>query len=218
MDLKDFLCLLLKEKKLLLATITLFVAGTFLWQGVQPTSYQTVVSLHIARSSEQAQQAGEYQYGDYYRLQADEKFADTVVRWLLSPGIVLDILKESNDASRAVRYEELSQQFQPKRLSSQFIEVRFSTPTPEMGKSITDGMRAVLNKETKGLNVDSSVKENGWFVVLVDAPVTYLSVPNWRTSLLFSGALGLLVGIWISLGKRYFMGDENLKSKISSSK
>lgn len=203
MELREFLRLLQKEWKLLVGIVFLIVGGTFLWQNTQPQSYKTVVSLHIAREFDAEQQSNEYRYGDFYRLQADEKFGDTVVRWLLSPGIVLDILKGAEISSERLSYGDLPKQFQPKRLSSQFIEVRFSTPVQDEGKRIADSMRIVLNKQTSDLNVDSR-KQDGWFVVVVDDPVTYLDIFDWKRSLIFSGILGIITGIWLVVGKRYF--------------
>lgn len=57
---------------------------------LQPVRYTTVLSLHVGRVHNETQ-AEEYHYDDFYRLQADERFADTLVRWLASPSIVADI-------------------------------------------------------------------------------------------------------------------------------
>lgn len=208
MEFREFLQLLRKEWVWLLGTIVVVVGGVFAWQSLQPIRYDTVVSLHIAREFDTEQQPSEYRYGDFYRLQADEKFADTVVRWLLSPGIVLDILQgASGDVSQAIQYQDLSEQFQPKRLSSQFIEVRFTTRTSEEGKQIADSMRIVLNREAKSLNLNT-VHQDGWFVVVVDDPVTYQGMFNWKITGLFSVIVGILLGVWIVVGRRYLKDDE----------
>lgn len=202
MELREFLYALRKEWKLLLGTVVLVVGGVFLWQAVKPDTYQTIVSLHIARSFDASQKSDEYRYGDFYRLQADERFADTVVRWLLSPAIVLDILKEAEIPLHTIQYKNLTKQFQPKRLSSQFIEVRFLIFQEEDGKKIADGMRSVLNKQSENLNIDSPEK-NGWFVIVVDTPITYLAVWDWKRTLIFTFCIGGLFGVWLIVAKEY---------------
>lgn len=207
MELREFLRLLRKERKTFFITVFLIVGGVIVWQTLKPDMYQTIVSLHIARTFDTNQKSDEYRYGDFYRLQADERFGDTIVRWLLSPGIVSDILKESGISPDETQYMNLSKKFKPKRLSSQFIEVRLSTSKKEEGRRIADGMRSILNKRTESLNVNS-VEQNGWFVVIVDEPVTYLAVPNWRSIFIFSLSIGILMGVWVVIGKRYFMKEE----------
>lgn len=201
MEGREFIRLLNREKKLFFIIFAVIVGGALAWFGMRERQYDVVVSLHIARTSQSVLETKEYQYGDFYRLQADEKFADTVVRWLLSPRTVLDILKDSHVSEE--RYNDLTGKFRPKRLSSQFIEVRFSVRTEDEGERIVESMRSVLNAQAQHLNIGSSPQE-GWFVVVVDKPVISLSVFDWKKIIFFSSIAGALLGVWGVLMKRYF--------------
>lgn len=189
--------------------VAVFVGGAFGWQWLRPVSYETVLALHIARSQEKTVSSGEYRYGDFYRLQADERFADTVVRWLLSPGIVSDVFRAADLEKRVGNPGDLSGAFVPKRLSSQFVEVRFSSPEMTDGEKIANAMRDVLNRETQNLNLGAPGNSDGWFVVLVDRPVTYRYEPNWKWILAVSLSLGVLAGAWAVLVKQYWRDDRS---------
>lgn len=204
MDFKDFINLLKKERTLFLGVVAVCVGLAVGFQFLRPTEYRTVVSLHIARTVDASDQSShEYRYGDFYRLQADEKFADTVVRWLLSPGIVLDILEASGEG-RGAPYGDLARQFEPKRLSSQFIEVRFSSSHSERGEKIATALRSVLNTRAQELNAQSSPGQDGWFSVVVDDPVTYRHEPDYLLTAFLAGIVGVFLGAWVVLLKEYF--------------
>jgi hypothetical protein len=90
MDLREFLRLFWKERVLFSGTVAVFVATGFVVQLLQPIRFAAEITMNVARSG--VRTTTEYAYDDFYRLQADERFADTVVRWLESPRIVSDIL------------------------------------------------------------------------------------------------------------------------------
>lgn len=214
MTIKQIALLLWKDRFFLLGVLVLFVGSAFAWNAFRAVSYETVLSLHIARSQAQAGKgvSEEYRYGDFYRLQADERFADTVVRWLLSPGIVSDVLRQAGIYRKDASVKSFSQFFSPKRLSSQFIEVRFFSPDNNDGSKIAGALRDVLNREAQNLNVGSDKNVDGWFVVLVDEPTTYLYDPGFSRILLFSSTLGIFSGL-CAVFVRYAWKEEERKEK-----
>lgn len=159
MDLREFLRLFWKERVLFSGTVAVFVATGFVVQLLQPIRFAAEITMNVARSG--VRTTTEYAYDDFYRLQADERFADTVVRWLESPRIVSDILYT------AKRDDEMIS-FDADRLSSQVIRIRFVSRDEKTAEVVSRALFEVLNRETASLNRDRL--EAGWFALVGETP------------------------------------------------
>ncbi len=202
MELKKYLQIFKKEQKIfwLIFCITLFVglAGYFL----MPLKYKVTTELDITRLGYQ-KNTSEYRYDEFYRLQADERFADTVVRWLGSAQTQRNILQKSG----GVKFEKLK----AKRLSSQVIEVNFLIKNKREAEKIVSAIHNVLNNKTAQLN--QYQKDPNWFAVLVDSPT--VSKAKWSlfkfASALF--LLGIFLALWGVFLSFYF---KNEKTKVDN--
>jgi uncharacterized protein involved in exopolysaccharide biosynthesis len=203
MELKEFIQEIRKQWKF----FSLFIIGTIFitifYLLLQPVRYTTILSLHIARSGS-GSQTNEYQYDDFYRLQADERFADTVVRWLSSPRIVADIYKETGRNISVPAEHTLGKVFSAKRLSSQYIEVRFTTATQETAETMTSSLEKILNQRTKDLNSEA-FQNNNWFRIIIEKPVIYPYYIPWTKILLGSLLVGIVLAMWAVGLRSYFI-------------
>lgn len=204
MELKEFIQEIHKQWKLFSLLIIGTVFTTIFYVFLQPVRYTTILSLHIARSGS-GTQTNEYQYDDFYRLQADERFADTVVRWLSSPRIVADIYKETGRDMSVPAEHTLGNVFSAKRLSSQYVEVRFTTSTQEIAETLTNSLEKILNQRTADLNSEAS-QNNNWFRIIVEKPVIYPYYIPWTKILLGSLLVGTILAMWGVGLRAYFIG------------
>ena len=69
-----------------------------------------------------------YKYDNFYRLQADEKFAETLVEWLKSPRIEEKIFKEAGIDPSGYSLKKLAKSIKAEKMSSQVVAVSFSSP------------------------------------------------------------------------------------------
>ena len=150
-----------------------------------------VAALLLNVGREGTQTTTEYTFDNFYRLQADERFGDTVVRWLQSPRVVSDILKESGlDASfRSER--DLKRLISAKRLSSQVIELSFSQSEKSVLEKEANAIVKVLNTYTERLNQDE-----GWFVIVGSDPVLLDARVSLPKAVGVGGLLGCFVAFW----------------------
>lgn len=199
MELMQYVDIFRNQAKTFWLIVLFFVAGAFAWQGLQPRSYDAALLINIGRSG--IQPTSEYAYDSFYRLQADERFADTVVRWLSSPRVVEDIYAEAKIDTDTVGLRSLKGSFSGKRLSSQMIEVSYGARNERQAVELSRAIVSVLNRYTDSL--DREGREPGWFSVIGSDPV----VRDGRTSLLVALAagagLGIFLGFWIVLLKHY---------------
>jgi hypothetical protein len=198
----------------------LFLGWVF-WY-TQPQDLTVNVLLNVTRLG--ADTSSEYQYHDFYRLQADERFADTVVQWLASPRIVIDIDAEAsrriggladNMGSFLTPSARRYHLFKAERLSSQMIEVSFTVPKVVVGINAsvapldrvrTMALLGVLNQETALLNQGQN--EPSWFTLIGNEPVSIDARFGAGFVFLIAGIAGILLGGWVVLVRYYFLGSE----------
>lgn len=202
MELKEYLKIFIKNWHWIL--IIIFVSlgagyGYKQYKNSRPISYQVALLLNVTRDGIQA--TDNYRYDDFYRLQADERFSDTTVRWLENPRIVTNIYNETGIVSGGIDLRELSKFFKAKRMSSQMIDVRFTAGSAREAQDISEALVKTINQEIKSLN--QYQKENNWFKVIGDEPVIKENRTKLKDTLPISLALGIFLGIWIILIKHY---------------
>lgn len=200
MELKEYIALFKKQIRWFWMTVFLFVLTAGVWQKNQPENFQATLLLNIGRSG--VQNTEDYTFDSFYRLQADERFSDTVVRWLGSPRVAEDIYTAVGIDVNSISTRTLSSTFGAKRLSSQMIEVTYSNADKKVLRKISGATIITLNQYTDSLNKES--KESNWFVVIGSDPV----IRDARITFPFALAIGLLLGVfigfWVALIKHYF--------------
>lgn len=174
-------------------------AGYKHYRNSQPATYQVSLLLNVTRTGIQA--TDNYRYDDFYRLQADERFADTVVRWIENPRLVTNVYNETGMISGGIDLSELSKFFDAKRLSSQAIEVNFTAKSAVEAQNLSENLVKAINSEIKNLN--QFQKEESWFKIIGDEPVIKEYKITWKSVLLISIVLGIFLGIWVVLIKHY---------------
>jgi hypothetical protein len=194
MELKEFIGIFVKDRKVFFGIILgSLILGLIVFR-FQPARYETALTLNIARTGTDT--ASDYKYDQFYRLQADERFADTVVRWLAAPAIRADIVSGANVSLRVV------ESMTAKRLSSQMIDVRYFASRPaEFGK-MADVIAAVLGRETDKLNKDA--KDPNWFLIVSDRPIVTDARIPFSTVSGMAGFLGVFFGFWAVMVRRYW--------------
>ena len=195
MELRQFFDIFCIHKKMFWGIIFVSVAVGILLFLIQPTVYKTSIMLNVTRDS--VQDVNEYIYDDFYRLQADERFADTVVQWILSPYINTEVFGASGNNSIIAR-----------RMSSQVIDVSYKTDTIEEGREYAQKLVSTVNIESQRLN-QIQLKE-GWFIVLGSNPVIVDATYPFYFILGIFSFIGFFIAFWMVMIIHYFLGN-NIK-------
>lgn len=200
MDFKEYIEIFQRNYKTFLTAVFLVMAMGILFQLFRPLSWKAALALNVTRAGSQA--TADYTYDDFYRLQADEKFADTIVRWLSSDRIVNDIFQSAQVSGEKPALSLFPYTFKAERLSSQFIQVAYVTKDKQSAEKIAPALIGIVNRETQELN--KLQKQEQWFTVIGSAPVIEENVFSW--SLVIWGAFfaGIFLGFWVVLIKHYF--------------
>lgn len=199
MELKDYLQIIKKHRNLFIFTILIIILASFAYFYLRPISYNTSITLNITRIG--VQTTSEYKYDDFYRIQADDKFAETIVEWLQSPRVISDIYKEAGIDSKNLSFSQLMKVIKPKKLSSQVISVNYSTPDQKTGENLARAISSVITQDTQSLNKDQ--QEETWFEVIAQEPVIKQNTVNPIILLVISLLVGMFVAFWAVMLKYY---------------
>ncbi|HWQ60529.1 MAG TPA: hypothetical protein VN420_05305 [Candidatus Fimivivens sp.] len=196
MEFRDF-CLIFRGRwKLFAGIVAGIVFLSLLALLYQPSRFETDLTVNVSRSG--MQHTTDYTYDQFYRLQADERFADTVVRWLETPSLRQEI-RSVADVS-----PDVTDSIKASRLSSQMISVSYVSNSEHGAGDMATAIPDVLNRETMKLN--ELAKDPDWFVVLADEPTMRdARFPAWIL-LSIGAALGFFAAFWTVLIDWYFRG------------
>jgi hypothetical protein len=200
MELRDFVNIFWKQRQVLMSIIV--VSGLIGWMVfmLQSPIRGADLTLNIARTG--VQQTADYRYDGFYRLQADERFADTVVRWLESPRILSDISVSAKVQPIDRQPWQFGGAVQSERLSSQVIRVQYRTRTVDEAKRFSQSLLTVLNRETERLNGKDA--DESWFVVEGGEPVVTDGRFDWLPAIGLAVACGVFVAFWTGLIRYYW--------------
>ncbi len=158
-------------------------AGAVALAVAMPVRFDASVTIDIARTG--GTPAAAYTYDAYYRLEADDAFAQSVEQWLKTPRVVQDILARA-DVSAPARLRTYGRVFTVRRVSAVSVVVRYRQSSAERARAIADAMRAVLAERTAALRSEAA----GWFRPIVHTPVITPTPRRYG----IAGALGALGG------------------------
>jgi capsular polysaccharide biosynthesis protein len=177
----------------------LVIIGTFGYFFFRPVSFDTSLFLNITRAGKQISDG--YKYDDFYRLQADEKFAETIVEWLKSPRFVTDINNEVGKNIENLSLKQLTKFFQANKLSSQVVSVKFSAPDRKTAEKTSAAVFNILKIHTAQLNEDQ--KEDVWFEIKAQDPVIIQTKFDYKIIFLVSLLAGIFLSFWVVLFRHY---------------
>jgi len=200
MELRDFCLIFVHRRNLFLGGLAGFVILSLLIFRFQPGRFETSLSVNVSRSGTQT--TSDYAYDQFYRLQADERFADTVTRWLAAPSILEDIRTVSGVSA------DVAGSISAKRLSSQMIDVTYVSRTRDGFGGMARAIPEVLNGETEKLNALS--KSPDWFTVMADDPVVRDARLPVRLLFPLGIALWVFFGFWVVLIHWYLRGEDGI--------
>ncbi|NTU66767.1 MAG: hypothetical protein HGB08_02460 [Candidatus Moranbacteria bacterium] len=203
MELKEYIRIIKNNSRLFLAVIVMIILAAFGYVYTRPVRYDSSLTLNITRTG--TQKTDQFRYDNFYRLQADDKFTETVVEWLKSPRIAEDIYKNAGIDTSKMTIRELSKAVKPEKMSSQLVLVSFSAPDTATSKKISAAILKSVNDNANALNKDQQDAE--WFQILSQDPVTVKYHMDPGILLAISFAFGIFLAFWAVMLKHYFSQD-----------
>lgn len=200
MELKEYLKIIKKNLKLILAIGAIAGLSAFLFSSLQPVKYE--ISLSILISKNKTQETDDFKYDGYYALQASEMLADAIVEWTKSPAMVNAIYQEASVAGNFGSVKSYSKKFTAKKMSSQHIEIKFNSDTKESAEKISAAAVKVISN--KIMDLEKSSEEEIAFSANGESPIIMEKKPDASLNLIIGFISGLVLGVFGVFGREYF--------------
>ena len=201
MELKQYLKIVRKNSKLILAIAVLAALFSFIFSAIQPAKYETSLSLLISKNK--TQETDDFKYDGYYALQAGEIMADSAEQWLKSPEVVNAVYQKAGVNQDFRNIKSYTKKFTARKMSSQYVEVKFNTPAKKEAEKISRAIVEIINDKAEALGKNSG--EEVSFSVSGTNPVIVEDNPNIFLNLFIGFISGLALGVFAVFGKRYFV-------------
>lgn len=203
MELRDFLNLFIQRKQLVFGIVIFaLLVGLFAYR-LQTQWYEGEVLLSVTRQGSEA--TAEYQYDQYYRLQADERMADTIARYLETS------IGRQETARRAALSADREKEFSLSkvaalRLSPSLIKVTYPALTPTEADRIAAALAETAERHIASLNEQAA--NRNWFTLVPSEAFSQDGRFTLPVALGIGLAAGIFVAFWTVLGLWYWRGKQ----------
>ena len=182
--------LIRKWGKMIVVTAVLTMIATMIIVPRLPKKQSVSVDITIPVPSRSA--TDNYEYDGYYALQAADLFSGTIVGWFKSPDFVARIYKKANVPLVTKSIRSLEKVFLVKKVSGQFITVKFSVKDEQqandIGKAISDNIKERVEQ------INTNGNRSLVFSVLVGKPLVVLDQRDGFVDAVLAGFAVLVLG------------------------
>lgn len=190
MELRDYFSVFRKHFMLIVMLVIVTVAGALIFRASQETQYEASRAITVTRVN--VQETPDYKFDDFYAIQASEFFSRTLIGWIETPAIVLDIYDDAGITAPTSSLSSLARLFKGTRIAPQVIQVEFKHNDATEADTIADSIITVIQREVDKEN--SATEDEAYFnieatkTVVVEQPKNYAIV----------GVVAFLVGLFIA--------------------
>lgn len=193
MELKEYIEIVKKNFHVFLYVVGCIILLGLVYYFLRPVSYTTSITIDITRKG--AQSTPDYKFDDFYRLQADERFAETLVGWLKSPSVVSEIFRKAGEDTGKMTQKNLTKVFDSKKVSSQVVIISFSTKNMDESGRIAESLLSALVENTDNLNKDQN--QENWFKIIGKDNITKKNTVSLAWLILGMLLGGIFVAFWV---------------------
>ena len=199
MELKEYYRIIKTHISVVIYAALIFIVAAYAWSVKKSETYSASLLLNITRA--ESQSTADYRFDQFYRLQADEKFAETLEQWLKSPGVAQDIFTKADVKTGKKSLRLLGKSFRAEKVAPNIVEVTYGTASNEEAKKIADAIGAITVEKTKNLNREA--RDPNWFQVDATNFIAAKNTQDFGINLAVAALAGIFFGGLLALGKHY---------------
>lgn len=193
MEFRDAIRTYLRRRWLGIGILVLTVAGAYAWQMLQPVRYSTSMSLGVNRVN--ADQTPDYQFDGYYALQAADLFSQTLVSWMQTPSILVEIYDQAGLPTGVDSIRGLTSRFNTKKVAAQNVVVTYSSPSQAEAEKLAMAITSVTTRLTATVN--RSADNQAFFELVAAKPVVVKAKMDPVITGVASGMVGLVLALFL---------------------
>ncbi len=209
MTFTELVALFERERRLFVGTVGVAITLSLLAYQFQPVKYANELLLSVTRTSVPV--TAEYAYDHFYRLQADERMAESLSQYLQSETGKRDVAEKAKLEGNAYK-QYTNAKLKTVKSGTNGIRVSYQTDEVALGQTLGEAMGMTANEYIFSLNEDA--REKDWFTVIEKKPVTQSAAWSLERFLLIGILVGIFFGFWAVLG-RYFWKNYQREKRVA---
>ena len=194
---------------IILTLVAIIAAGGVTY--LKPVEYDTSIAFSINRINKQ--ETEDYQFDGYYAIQASDLFSQTVMSWMMTPSVLLEIYEKAGIDPQITSTENFTSRFKAKKYSPQNVVIRYRERDEQTAQKIADAIIAIV-EEKAAAAVQTSDKK-AFFEVVGSLPVIVEKKPILWLNLIIGLVGGLLVSAIAAYTIEYLRGSKPEQTKES---
>ena len=135
-----------------------------------------------------------FQYDNYYAIQASELLGNTIVGWLESPNIIFEIYDRAELTPQPEEVDKLARQMKAKQISSHSVKVAFNQIDRERSEKLSGSLVDVIKDKVNEVELTGNDKNS--FEIISSNPI--ISEKKYDPVLIT--IIGLISGLFIGIG------------------
>lgn len=210
MEFKEFLAVLKVKGKLFWGVWLGFIfLGLAIFLAI-PVKNEATLSFDVARENGDSSLA-EYQYDQFYRLEADDRFTQSVVQWMGD----LNVQRKITDKFKGELLEEESERIinslRAEKKAVNFLQVHFAIEASKDAVIISKAIKEVLDEKVSSLNKSSG--DEKWFKLIASGPTVEQKKVSFLLLMSLFVVLGLFLASFIVVASHYLQDEQDKKQK-----
>lgn len=193
MDLKRFLQTLWREKSIIVGVMVLVMVVTLFFGLFKPPVYRIYLDVEVKRVNQPPAQ--DYQYDEYYAIQAANLVTDTIQSWLRSKNFSRQAFLEAGFSED--QYGQWNNFLTSRKLSSQNLELKITTDNQKTTLQLAKIVKAAIGSRVARLNLNPEGQST--FMADIRVGPVEQEMVNFFFLLLASAGGGLLLGVFLAL-------------------
>ncbi len=151
MELKEYLKVFSKYRTTFIVVWAVVILSGLLIASLLSQKYKATFSIDITRDV-QAEGTQEYDYDQFYRLEADDRFGKTIVQWFEDEAIVSQIELFAQKTNTDFENHNFEIDFKADKLANSYVRVNFLVSDKKEVEPVFLGTKKILEKKVAEFN------------------------------------------------------------------
>ena len=189
---KNYLKVISDHKVVVIVCVILVGLLASIFTQLVPKSYDATLTLSVHRINREKTE--DFQYDNYYAIQAAELLTDTIVNWLATPDVAIAIYDKAGITPDVEGFAKLSRKFRARQLSSHVARVWFNYKDQEGTDKLAASLVGVVQDRVK--NIEKTFQNKPSFGIQTSSPI----VVQHKIDPILAGVCGLVSGLLVGIG------------------
>lgn len=175
MELKEYLSVLSKYRMTFITIWIVVISLGLISVSLIPEQYRATFSIDITRDV-QEEGIQEYEYDQFYRLEADDRFGKTIVQWFKDAAITNEIYAVAQKTGESFKDHKFKTKFRAEKLANSYVKVTFSSSDQKDIQPIFLGVKKVMKGKTTEFNGGFN-KQNSFKLIFNGPTIENVKIP-----------------------------------------